>query len=243
MHHEITLADVAELTGGDGLCMWAAQAGARAWAAEDGSAVAVAGPSLACRDRLAVHGDPAALVALVSAVLDEVGPTYRPLGEPETIRLLADRIPALAVAGTFGWMERGAEGPVAPRGDRARWLAPHADAEIADLVEAGFPDSHARPGTPGVTRWAGIRDARGSLAAVAADAWSAPDVALLSGVTVRPEARGTGLGAAVCAFVVAELLDAHGRVALMVESDNAPARRTYEALGLRFRPLAAAAVA
>jgi hypothetical protein len=57
----------------DTLCLWAAQGldgRCRAWRNADGRAVAVAGPGLSNRDRLAVRGEPDAAVALVPEVLE-----------------------------------------------------------------------------------------------------------------------------------------------------------------------------
>ncbi len=69
--------ELAGLCGGDTLCVWAAQglAGSgRAWAGESGRAVAVAGPGLSARDRLAVYGPPAEAVTLVRSLLPGSGP-------------------------------------------------------------------------------------------------------------------------------------------------------------------------
>ena len=78
------------------------------------------------------------------------------------------------------------------------------DAELAALCGAAlddredlgqhYPGSYAKPGIAGVRRWAGIRDDAGALVAVGADAWSAPTVGLVGGITVRPAARSRGSG-------------------------------------------------
>jgi predicted GNAT family acetyltransferase len=93
-----------------------------------------------------------------------------------------------------------------------------------------------------VRRWAGARDARGDLVAVAADAWSAPEVGFLAAVATAPAARGRGFGAAVCAHVLRALVAEHGRAALMVDGWNGAAIRLYQRLGLTWCPLAAARV-
>jgi GNAT superfamily N-acetyltransferase len=124
----------------------------------------------------------------------------------------------------------------------ARWLPDAALGEVAALLETGFPASHAKPGVPGVGRWAGVRDDAGGLVAAGTLAWSAPDVGLLAGVAVHPRARGQGLGRNIGAFLLAEALRRHRAAALMVDEWNHAARRTYSGLGLRYRPLAAAAV-
>jgi predicted GNAT family acetyltransferase len=82
----------------------------------------------------------------------------------------------------------------------------------------------------GVSRWAGSR-VDGVLAAVAADAWSAPSVGLLAGVATGARFRGRGLAERLCAWVSGELVAARGRAALMVDDENAAAIGVYERIG------------
>ncbi|GIF08156.1 GNAT family N-acetyltransferase [Actinoplanes siamensis] len=89
-------------------------------------------------------------------------------------------------------------------------------------------------------RWAGLRDDGGRLVAVAADAWSTVETGFLAGVTTRPDARGRGLAADLCAFATDELLAGRERVALLADYTNVPAVRTYQRLGFRIRRVAAA---
>jgi Predicted acetyltransferase len=193
------------------------------------------------RDRLAVHAtDHARAVELVRAVLAEVGPTYRPLGEPALIDALTAGIPGLRPVRDFGWMDRPAWGASLP--GTAEWLPPDFDQEIAALLDLAFPGSDARPGRPGVERWAGIRGDDGALLAVAALAWSAPDIGFLSGVAAHPRTRGKGLASQVSGFIVREALAVHSAVALMVDDGNTPAVRLYERLGLSRRTVRAAAI-
>src|SRR5690348_2166013 len=244
---------------GDLLCLWTAQGldgRSRAWASADGEAVAVAGRALSRRDRLAVRGPAESVIPLAADVLAEIGPDFRPLGERPLIEAVAAAIPGLAVRGTFGWMDTTdpVPGPPAAQPPAAQppaaqpvsagaagWLPEAAMLEVSALLEEGFPDSYAWPGQPGVERWAGVRDAAGELAAVAALAWSAPDAAMISGVAVHPAARGRRLGHAVCAFLAREGFRRSGAVVLMVEEWNQAARRLYGRLGLHYRDVAAAA--
>lgn len=124
-------------------------------------------------------------------------------------------------------------------GMAVRWLAPDEHPHVADLLKVASPSSWAQPGLPGVRRWAGARQG-GELVAVAADAWSAPTVGLIAGVATAPAHRGRGYAEAVCRLVATTLLDAHGRVALMVDAGNHPAIRVYERLGLVRRGIASA---
>jgi GNAT superfamily N-acetyltransferase len=243
-------AELAERCDGNLLCLWAAQgliAHSRAWRSGDGSAVAVAGPDLSTRNRIAVHGRGEAAVPLVRGVLDVVGPTFRPLGDPGLIAAVVAGVPELTPVAAFGWMD--SRGPVpepqAPYpgagAKPASWLTEAELPDVSALMSVSFPDSDAQPGGAGVERWAGIRDQDGRLMAVTALAWSAPDVGYLAGVAVHPDARGRGYGAAVCGFVLAEALARHGAAALMVEEWNEPAIRMYRRLGLGYRTLTAAA--
>jgi GNAT superfamily N-acetyltransferase len=237
--------ELAALCKADTLCLWVAQGlrgRSRAWQSPDGLAVAVAGPDLSTRDRLAVYGSPGAAVALAREVLDEVGPSYRPLGDRALIAALVEAMPGLAAVGAFGWMYCWRMGAVEPVPGSARWLPDAALPEVAALLEAGFPASHARPGIAGVDRWAGMRDAAGRLVAAGTIAWAAPCVALLAGIAVDPLARRQGLGRAICAFLLAEALHRHDAAALMVEEWNHAAQRIYRDLGMRYQPVAAAAV-
>jgi len=231
--------------GADTLCLWAAQGldgRSRAWRSADGRAVAVAAPGLSTRDRLAVRGPAGTAVALAGAVLDEVGPSYRPVGDRELIGALVAGIAVLARVGTFGWMyrRRPADLPRVP--GTAGWLPGAALPEVAALLAASFPTSLAKPGVTGAERWAGLRDDSGRLVATGTLAWSAPDVGLISGVAVHPQARGQGLGRGICAFLLAEALRRHGAAALMVEEWNHPAQRIYRGLGFRYQAVSAAAV-
>lgn len=216
----------------DPLLAWAAQGmrtGVRTWTL--GDAAAVACPGLSRFDRLAVRGSVADVTELIRRIRPEVD-GYRPVGDEELIT----KLPVLHTPVAFGWMD--ATSPTGIRSRRARWLVD--DAEVAAFLDTHHPHSYARPGAPGVTRWAGIRDDEGALLGVAADACSAPGIGFLGGVATRSDARGRGVATELCAFVTDELIAAYGRVALMVGHGNAAAVRTYEKLGYTMRRIAAA---
>ncbi len=220
----------------DPLLVWAAQdmrPGVRAWAL--GDAVAVACPDLARRDRVAVRGDAATLGELLRRIRPEVGGWFA-VGDEELIA----RIPGLAPVGTFGWMDTG--GPVRPEGPLDPLEELTDDAEVAAFLDEHHPHTFAYPGGTGVSRWVGLRDPGGRLLAVAADAWSAADVALVAGVATRTDVRGRGLGRRICAALTADLSAGKRTVGLLVDVDNTPAVRTYERLGYRMRRVSAAPV-
>ncbi|MET9019835.1 GNAT family N-acetyltransferase [Actinopolymorpha sp. NPDC004070] len=233
----------------DTLVLWAAQGfgpGVRGW--RRGDAVAVASPGLSRRDRLAVHGPPDLVVPLVAEVLTEVGPTYRPIGSAALVEAVAGQVPGLSLAGKgFGWMQTSRPSP-SPRPDGAGWLELGRSGlatTVTDLLAEAHPESYATPGVPGVRRWAGAwaETSEGrTLAAVAADAWSAPEVGYVAGVGARSALRGRGYAAAAFGLVLDTLVAEHGRAGLMVETANTAAVGLYRRCGLSWRPLAAAAV-
>nr|WP_239697725.1 hypothetical protein [Streptomyces sp. F-1] len=182
-----SLDDVRAAANGDPLLLWAAGdllGGARAFFL--GEAAAVAAPGLSGRDRLAVTGPADAAAALIRALLPRLGPTFRPLGDESLVRDLVTRLPGLEFVDAFGWMQTDT---ATGHGDAAAWLTPSDDQDVARLLDEAFPNSHARPGRPGVRRWAGAREASGALSACAADAWSAPGVGFLAGVAAAERAR------------------------------------------------------
>jgi ribosomal protein S18 acetylase RimI-like enzyme len=224
--------------------VWAAQGmrpGVRAWSLA--GATAVACPDLSRRDRLVVRGPAGSAATLVRLALAEAGPGYRLSADLDLVLALAAAVPELEVVHPFGWME--AHRPTGLGHGSAEWLDDADAAAIDALLTAAFPTSHARPGRSGVRRWAGVRDGA-SVAASAADAWSAPatdgvaGLGLMAGVAVQPDRRGTGIGRAACAFVLDALVAEHGRAALMVDSTNAPAIGLYRRLGMTRRELLAA---
>ena len=127
-----------------------------------------------------------------------------------------------------------------------RWIAappPHQPGEervrpvedvtaVQELLTASSPTASALPGDPAVRRWVGVRDASGTLVACAADTSGAPGAGHLPSIAVRPEARGQGLGRAVTAALVRQLLaEGNDLVTLGMYADNASARAVYDALG------------
>ncbi|MFC7531188.1 GNAT family N-acetyltransferase [Actinoplanes sp. GCM10030250] len=242
----------------DPLVRWALAAhDARAWRRP--GAVVVACPDLSHWDRLVMNGEPDALASLLREVLPVVGGNFRPFGAEQLVTDVVARMPELEVSARFAWMETTT--PVTPhlpvgleRGSSAmapsgltpmpaggpEWLTGDAWPEINALLEESFPDSYAKPGAPGVRRWAGVRGADGRLLAVAAEAWSTDEIGFLAGVTTHPDARGRGVAAALCAFAADEQLTGRERVALIVDYWNEAAIATYRKLGFTTRPVAAA---
>jgi len=225
----------------DPLLLWTAQdmrTGARAWA--HGDAAAVACRDVSRRDRLALRGSPDDVAELVRQIRPQVA-GFRPVADESLIDALAERVDGFEVVARIGWMDTTGPAAALVRAPGVpRWLMDAEIPEVAALLAAEHPDSWARPGGSGVRRWAGLRDENGVLQAVAADAWSVPEIGFVAGVATRVRARGRGLGGTLCAFLTDELIKDRSRVALLVDSANGAAIRTYERLGYRMRRIAAA---
>ena len=133
-----------------------------------------------------------------------------------------------AAAGTAG-----TAGAAAGPGTVVEDLGQGAGEAVLALLEEGFPDSFARPGTPGVLTWHGVRDPADPARLLAAGALvGQPDgSALLRGVTTHPAARGRGLAALVSASLTAAALERAPLAALGVYAHNTPALRVYGRLG------------
>lgn len=235
MEELMSLAELADACENDPHCCWAGQGltgGGQAWAHH--GAVAVACPALSGQDRLIIRGPAEAAAALVRAIVPLASPRYILFGEAGLIPAVIAAVAGLEPRNQFGWMDATGIAPGA-RDHPVRWLGPAEWPAVNDVLTQAFPDSYARPGRPGVLRWAGIRDVGGTLTATAADAWSAPTLGFLAGVAVPGPARGQGQGRDVCHFVLEDLLATYGRASLMVHEWNTPAIRTYSRLGMSWR--------
>lgn len=235
--------ELAVLCAGDTLCAWAAQGldgRSQVWA-NDGGAVAIVAAGLFLRDRLVVRGPVAAAATLAEKVLAELASTYQVLGTPEIVEAVVAANPELVPRNSWlGWMDCVTLN-TEPAASKAAWLTEAELREVTDLLQTDAPGSFAKPGVPGVQRWAGIRDETGRLRAVAALGWSAPTVGMVTGVATSASYRGHGLGRQICGFVLAQALREYGAAALMVHDANIAARTVYERLGMRYRAISTAA--
>ena len=223
----------------DPLLVWTAQdmrTGARAWALDDAAAVACR--EVSRRDRLALRGSPDAVAELLRRIQPQVT-GFNPVADEALIDAVAERVAGFQPLARFGWMDTTTPAAPVRIAGAPRWLTGAELTEVTALLDAEHPGSWARPGGSGVRRWAGLRDSTGVLRAVAADAWSVPQIGFVAGVATRVRDRGQGLGTTLCAFLTDELLKRHDRVALLVDNDNTAAIRTYEKLGYRLRRIAA----
>lgn len=189
------------------------------------------------------------------SLLMGLGPvgTLRPLAAsvvgvvapPARVSVAADAVDALPEAWRLGpvklwhWMSTRSAPPVSvvasvpsvPVTEVTEVTEVEDDAEINALLDEFAPEAHARPGSPRVECWLGIRDA-GTLVAVGALVRQPDDTGHLRAVTVVRRARGRGLGRELSAALTRRALHGGSGVATLgVYADNAPAVALYRGLG------------
>ncbi|GAA4374677.1 GNAT family N-acetyltransferase [Nocardioides caricicola] len=102
--------------------------------------------------------------------------------------------------------------------------------EIDAILDEANPDSFARPDTPGVETWLGVRDG-GRLTGVGALLRQPDGTGHLRGVTVLPAYGGGGRGRAIStALTRLALSRGSGVASLSVYTDNEPALAIYRGL-------------
>jgi len=126
------------------------------------------------------------------------------------------------------WTDR-APGPV-PGEERVTVVSD--DAEINTLLDRANPDTHGRPGDPGMRAWVGVREAAELVSAGALSTVVVTGIAHIRGVSTVPRLRGRGLGTAVSARLTRMGLDTVSPlVTLGVYTHNAAAISVYRRLG------------
>lgn len=118
--------------------------------------------------------------------------------------------------------------------------APQGLVELDDSADAGriedFGLTHNAvfegfPGRGYSSLWLGVEDASGALTAVGTVHVLGSGAPHLAGIVVRPDLRGSGLGAGLTAELTRRAVAAHGVSTLGVYSDNTVALRLYGRLG------------
>lgn len=207
----------------------------RAWVADDGRSAVWCSRSIA-------PGIVTAAVALgeTAAVRELLALAARSTPPPDRVSVEAHAAGGVPQAWratstwSWHWMTADTERIAAPEADvdRVRALGHQHHEEISVLLEAGNPGSFARPGTPGVLGWHGVRDQRsGTLVATGCLVGQPDGSSLLRGVTTHPEHRGRGLGRLLSSALTRAALLRDPAVALGVYTDNDPALRIYRSLG------------
>lgn len=119
----------------------------------------------------------------------------------------------------------------------AEWLGDADAGQIEAVLDAGFPEASARPGSSHARRWAGVRD-DGRLVACIADASTAPHTGYLAALAVHPDARGRGVGGRLLRWAVDRLLDEHPRVGFWYDTAEPTVPEWYARLGLTIERIA-----
>ncbi|WP_410814218.1 GNAT family N-acetyltransferase [Micromonospora sp. 067-2] len=137
----------------------------------------------------------------------------------------------LAVTGHADWDFHwtSTQPPAQPDEQRVVRLPDADHPALVALIDEAFPSTTTRPGGRWVMDWYGIR-AGDRLVACGADC-SKGDIGFLAGLTVAPDQRGRGLGAALTAGMTRALLARYDTVGLGVYPDNTVATRLYRRLG------------
>lgn len=103
--------------------------------------------------------------------------------------------------------------------------------EVQTLLDAHNPGTDGQPFARPGQRWVGVRDAAGTLLAVGCCELERSGAPVLAGITVTPQARGTGLGRGLTAELTRTALLQHGWCTLGMYSHNDRARQVYLSLG------------
>ncbi|MEV1112839.1 N-acetyltransferase [Micromonospora sp. NPDC049751] len=119
--------------------------------------------------------------------------------------------------------------PLQPNEERVVRLTDSDRPAMEALIDEAFPSTTSRPTDPRVVAWYGIR-AGDRLVACGADR-SQGEIGFLAGLTVAPDQRGRGLGAALTAGMTRALLARYDTVGLGVYPSNVGAVRLYRRLG------------
>jgi GNAT superfamily N-acetyltransferase len=183
------------------------------------------------RPHLVALGDDRDAADLLLALADGHGIASVTLPRDADRHLAAHRLDPRS---DWEWFVTRTPPPDQPGEGAVDWLLPtiETDAELVELLRAWSPRHDVEPGQPGVRRWAGIHDERGTLVVAAAHTEHRPGVPHLASVVTHGEHRGRGLGAAVCAWLTRSLLaEGSGWVTLGMYSDNDVGRRLYRRLG------------
>ena len=228
-------ADVVEASGGDAFIRYDLPTTLEhpGWAL--GEAVAVTRRTHTRRLGLLVLGPPAdvdALAAhLVRAALlpPDVGAVTV---ARDALAAVAAHLP-LADGNDWEWMYAVSAPPVVAAESRLVPLRRDELDDIRDLLASANPRTDARPFEYPDQSWVGVRTATGRLVACGVREPSLAGYPILSGITVDPAHRGTGLGLAVTAYLTRAAVAQAGVCTLGMYSDNDVARRVYHGLGYR----------
>ena len=129
------------------------------------------------------------------------------------------------------WLYAASPPPVVAAESRLVTLSRNDIGEITTLLDEANPGTDARPFEFPDQHWVGVRDEGGRLVACGVREPNLAGWPILSGITVAPGHRGTGLGLAVTARLTRDAVRESGVCTLGLYSHNDVARRLYHGLG------------
>jgi ribosomal protein S18 acetylase RimI-like enzyme len=150
----------------------------------------------------------------------------------ESLAAVAAHLP-LTDGNDWEWMCTSSAPSVVSAEARLEPLSRDALGDIRTLLEEANPGTDARPFESPDQQWVGARDDVGRLVACGVREPAVSGWPILSGITVHPDARGTGLGLAVTAHLTRSAVADRGVCTLGMYSHNDVARRVYLGLGYR----------
>lgn len=170
------------------------------------------------------------LVALV--VADDLlgGELQTVTAQRGTLAAVAEHLD-LGDGGDWEWMCATTLPAAAPAEPRLVALDTADAADLRGLLAVANPGTDARPFQTPHQQWVGARDGHGELVACGVRDANLAGWPILEGITVHPDARGTGLGLAVTAYLTRAAVRERGVCTLGMYSHNAVARRVYAGLG------------
>jgi ribosomal protein S18 acetylase RimI-like enzyme len=198
-----------------------------------GDAVALPRRTHTRRLRLLLMGPTGDVGQLVAAMLADglVPPDLRAVTVPRgALDAVAAHLP-LADGNEWEWMYAARAPSVVPAESRLVLLGEADLPEIRGLLDVANPRTDARPFEFPDQQWVGARDESGRLVACGVREPNVAGWPALSGISVHPDERGTGLGLAVTAYLTREAVRERGICTLGMYSDNDVARRVYHGLG------------
>jgi ribosomal protein S18 acetylase RimI-like enzyme len=198
-----------------------------------GDAVALPRRTHTRRLGLLLMGPVADVGQLVGAMLSE-GVVPSDLRAVTVQRGALDAVAAhlpLADGNEWEWLYAAQAPSEVPAESRLVTLAGTDVADILGLFDVANPHTDARPFDFPDQHWVGARDESGRLVACGVREPNVAGWPVLSGITVHPDDRGTGLGLAVTAYLTREAIRERGVCTLGMYSHNDVARRLYHGLG------------
>lgn len=221
------------LSGGSAFLRWDIPAPLGAAAHRLGSAFALPRRTHTRRHGLLVMGPPDDVDRLLAAMLADgalAGGVGSVTVQRGSLDAVARHLP-LDGGNEWEWLCTSAPPPPVATEDRLVALGREDEPAIQELLALANPGTDARPFEHPGQHWVGVRDGGGALLACGVREPNLAGYPVLSGITVHPAARGTGLGLAVTAGLTRAAVAQAGVCTLGMYSHNDVARRLYTGLG------------